>query len=76
MGGVGWQEASVNRGLTTDYNMVGSFFSSNLTKQKYSNEEWSSQLWTQFMHMCKKPEKNSRLRWDLNPWPRDTGETL
>ena len=26
-----------------------------------SNEEWSSQLWTQFMQLGKKPEKNSGL---------------
>ena len=37
-----------------------------------SNEEGSLQLWTQFMWLLRKPEKNSGLQWDLNPWPRDT----
>ena len=34
-----------------------------------SNEEWSSQLWTQFMQFRKKPEKSSGPQQDLNPWP-------
>ena len=41
-----------------------------------SNEEGSLQLWTQFMWLLKKPEKNSGLQWDLNPWPRDTSVML
>ena len=28
------------------------------------------------MQLRKKPEKNSRLQQDLNPWPRDTGAPL
>ena len=40
------------------------------------NEEWSSHLWTQFMQLRKKPEKNSGLQRDLNPWPPDTGAVL
>ena len=31
------------------------------TAEMKSNEEWSSQLWTQFMQLRKKPEKNSGL---------------
>ena len=31
------------------------------TAKMKSNEEWSSQLWTQFMQLGKKPEKNSGL---------------
>ena len=31
------------------------------------NEEWSSQLWMQFMQLHKKAEKNSGLQKDLNP---------
>ena len=31
------------------------------TAEMKSNEEWSSQLWTQFMQLGKKPEKNSGL---------------
>ena len=41
-----------------------------------SNEEWSSQLWSQFLQLRKEPEKNSGLQRGLNPWPRDTGATL
>ena len=36
-----------------------------------SNEEWSLQLWTQFMQFRKKPEKSSGPQQDLNPWPRN-----
>ena len=43
------------------------------TAEIKSNEEWSTQLWLQFMQLRKKPEKNSTLQRDLNPWPRDTG---
>ena len=39
------------------------------TVEMKSNEEWSSQLWMQFMQLCKKPEKNSGLQRDLNLWP-------
>lgn len=42
----------------------------------WSNEEWFSQLWVQFMQLCKIPEKSSRLQWDLNPWPCDIGAML
>ena len=42
------------------------------TAEMKSNEEWPSQLWTQFMQLHKKPEKNSGRRQDLNPWPCDT----
>ena len=28
------------------------------------------------MQLRKKPEKNSGLQRDLNPWPRDTGAML
>ena len=31
------------------------------TAETKSNEEWSSQLWTQFIQLRKKPEKNSEL---------------
>ena len=31
-----------------------------------ADEEWSLQLWTQFMQLRKKPEKNSGLQWDFN----------
>ena len=50
----------------------------NMTEQKWikSNEEWSSQLWTQFMKLRKKPEKKSGIQRGLNPWPRDTGAML
>ena len=40
------------------------------TAEMKSNEGWSSQLGTQFMQLCKKPEKNSGLQQNLNPWPR------
>ena len=30
-----------------------------------TNEERSSQLWTQLMQLCKKPEKDSGLPWNL-----------
>ena len=43
---------------------------------KFSIEEWSPQLWRQFMQLRKKPEKNSGLQRDLNSWPRDTGAML
>ena len=43
------------------------------TAEMKSNEEWSTQLWLQFMQLRKKPEKNSTLQRDLNPWPRDSG---
>ena len=34
-----------------------------------TNEEWSSEFWTQLiMQLHKKPKKNSGLQWDLNPW--------
>ena len=36
------------------------------------NQEWFSQLWTQFMQVRKMAEKNSGLQGGLNPWPRDT----
>ena len=39
------------------------------TTEMKSNEEWSSQLWTQFMQFRKKPEKSSGPQQDLNPWP-------
>ena len=38
-----------------------------------SNEEWSSQLWLQFLQLRKEAwKKNSGLQRGLNPWPRDT----
>ena len=40
------------------------------------NEEWSSQLWSQFLQLRKEAWKNSGLQRGLNPWPRDTGATL
>ena len=47
------------------------------TAEMKSNEEWSSQLWTQFMQLRKKPEKkNSGLKRGLNSWPRNTGAML
>ena len=33
-------------------------------------------LWTQFMKLSKKPEKNSGLQRDLNPWALDTDAKL
>ena len=39
------------------------------TTEMNSNEEWSSQLWMQFMQFRKKPEKSSGPQQDLNPWP-------
>ena len=43
------------------------------TEEMKSNEELSSQLWTQFMQLRKKPEKIL----DLNGvWTRDTGAML
>ena len=45
------------------------------TAEMKSNEEWSSQLWTQFMQLRKKPEKKSGLQRDFDPWPHDTGAT-
>ena len=37
------------------------------TAEMKSNEEWSSQLWMQFMQLRKKPEKKkSGLQRDLN----------
>ena len=42
------------------------------TKMSKSNEEWSSQLWTQFMQLSKKAEKNSGLQRGLNSWHRGT----
>ena len=33
-------------------------------------------LWTQFMQLRKKPEKNSGLQRDLNPWALDTDAKL
>ena len=44
-----------------------------------SNEEWSSQLWTQFMQLRKKPEKKKTIQdfnGILNPWPRDASAML
>ena len=42
-----------------------------------SNEEWSSQLWSQFLQLRKEAwKKNSGLQRGLIPWPRDTGATL
>ena len=41
-----------------------------------SNEEWSSQLWSQFLQLRKEAWKNSGLQRGLNPWPRNTGATL
>ena len=39
------------------------------TAEMKSNEEWSSQLWTQFMQLRKKPEK---INQDFNGiWTRD-----
>ena len=47
------------------------------TAEMKSNEEWSSQLWTQFMQLRKKAEKKySGIQRDLNLWPRDTGAML
>ena len=28
--------------------------------EEYQNKEWSSQLWTQFLQLCKKPEKKNQ----------------
>ena len=28
--------------------------------EEYQNKEWSSQLWTQFLQLCKKPEKKKK----------------
>ena len=36
------------------------------TAEMKSNEEWSSQLWTQFMQLHKKPEKNKKSNEDFN----------
>ena len=41
-----------------------------------SNEEWSSQLWSQFLQLHKEAWKNSGLQQGLNLWPCDTGATL
>ena len=42
-----------------------------------SNEEWSSQLSSQFLQLRKEAwKKNSGLQRGLNPWPHDTGATL
>ena len=38
------------------------------TAETKSSEEWSSQLWTQFIQLSKEHEKNSGLQWD---WTRD-----
>ena len=39
------------------------------TAEMKSNEEWSSQLWTQFIQLRKKPEKRNQ---DFNGiWTRD-----
>ena len=47
------------------------------TADMKSNEEWSSQLWSQFLQLRKEAwKKNSGLQRGLNPWPRDTGATL
>ena len=47
------------------------------TTKDTSNEEWSSQLWSQFLQLRKEAwKKNSGLQRGLNPWPRDTGATL
>ena len=46
------------------------------TADMKSNEEWSSQLWSQFLQLRKEAWKNSGLQRGLNPWPRDTGATL
>ena len=44
---------------------------------QWSNEEWSSQLWSQFLQLRKEAwKKKSGLQRGLNPWPRDTGATL
>ena len=40
------------------------------TAEMKSNKEWSSRLWTQFMQLRKKPEKNKKK--DFNGiWTRD-----
>ena len=47
------------------------------TAEMKSKEEWSSQLWTQFMQLRKKPEKKIRDFngiWTL--WPRDASAML
>ena len=36
------------------------------TAEMKSTEEWSSQLWTQFMQLHKKPEKNKKSNEDFN----------
>ena len=33
----------------------------------WSSEEWSSQLWVQFMQLCKKPEKSLRTSMGFEP---------
>ena len=35
------------------------------TAEMKSNEEWSSQLWTQFMQLGKKPEKKIQNFWNF-----------
>ena len=49
------------------------------TAEMKSDEEWSSQFWTQFMQLRKRPsekKKNSGLQRGLNPWSRNTGAML
>ena len=40
------------------------------TADTKSNEEWSSQLWSQFLQLRKEAWKKNQ---DFNGWPRDTG---
>ena len=47
------------------------------TAEMKSSEEWSLQLWMQFMQLRKKPEKKkSRLQRGLSLWSHDAGVML
>ena len=63
-------------GLTLDLSIECLKIQFTTVQRLESNEEGSLQLWTQFMWLLKKPEKNSRLQRNLNLWPRDTSVML
>ena len=58
--------------LVKEMNVIDVYETNHIrTAEMKSNEEWTLQLWTQFMQLRNKRKKNSGLKWDLNPWPRN-----
>ena len=59
-----------------EMNVTDEYEMNHIRSAEMKAEEWSLQLWTQFMQLRKKPEKNSGLQWGLNLWMRSTGAML